>query len=268
MDAALTNAPSSPDGRDEPAKWRLGPASCFHGGAEHLGLHREAQRQRRVDGRDRGEHLDRVAHAGALPTIGHRQHQPVQPCFADRVDAGRAEIVRRAGQLPEPFGRVFGSRRDVGRQVGRRRKPHRRHCIGATIATVFRHTRTLLLISLVFALLAAACGSEPPAVPSGSARASGAVAGATPRPSGSGGPGASPRSSPTQPTVSGFWTAAARALSRSGRLRVVMKGSGTRELRYEPKASGVVADGSLSSACARSPGSARCSCCRTRCRPC
>jgi len=49
--------------------------------------------------------------------------------------------------------------------------------------------------------------------------------------------------------VSGFWTAAARALSRSGRLRVVMKGSGTRELRYEPKASGVVADGSLTSAC-------------------
>jgi hypothetical protein len=52
------------------------------------------------------------------------------------------------------------------------------------------------------------------------------------------------------PTAVTFWQAAARALSRSGRLRLVMSGNGIRELRYEPKASGVIADGSLSSVCA------------------
>jgi hypothetical protein len=42
---------------------------------------------------------------------------------------------------------------------------------------------------------------------------------------------------------------AARALSRSGRLRLVMSGNGVRELRFEPKSSGVFADGSLSWVC-------------------
>src|SRR5207244_10252493 len=42
---------------------------------------------------------------------------------------------------------------------------------------------------------------------------------------------------------------AARALSRSGRLRLVISGSGTRELRFEPKASAAVADGAVTSVC-------------------
>jgi hypothetical protein len=49
--------------------------------------------------------------------------------------------------------------------------------------------------------------------------------------------------------VAGFWTLAARALARTGRLRLILVGNGTRELRFEPKASGVVADGSLASVC-------------------
>jgi hypothetical protein len=51
------------------------------------------------------------------------------------------------------------------------------------------------------------------------------------------------------PSVDAFWKLSARALSRSGRLRLVLSGTGVRELRYEPKASGVIADGALTSVC-------------------
>ena len=53
----------------------------------------------------------------------------------------------------------------------------------------------------------------------------------------------------SHPTVDGFWKLAARALSRSGRLRLVLTGTGKRELRFEPRASGAVADGAVTSIC-------------------
>lgn len=49
--------------------------------------------------------------------------------------------------------------------------------------------------------------------------------------------------------MDGFWKLAARALSRSGRLRLVITGGTTREIRFEPKASGAVAEGAVTSVC-------------------
>ena len=103
----------------------------------------------------------------------------------------------------------------------------------------------LLLTAAVLAV--GACGSDPPATPSRSPAGSGAPTASASAANGSAAPSASP-SAPT-PSVVAFWQMAARALSRSGRMRLVMSGSGVRELRYEPRASGVVANGALSSVC-------------------
>ena len=113
-----------------------------------------------------------------------------------------------------------------------------------------RLNRPAVLLSIL-ALALAACGSGNPspspssAGPSGSGLAPSGSA-VSPEPSGVGSP--SPSASAAA-TVEGFWRAAARALSKSGRLRLVISGNGTRELRFEPKASAVVADNAVTSVC-------------------
>jgi hypothetical protein len=95
-------------------------------------------------------------------------------------------------------------------------------------------------------LVVGACGSDNPASPGSSANGSANPSGSGPV-LGSAGP-----ESPTPslaPTAASFWQIAARALSKSGRLRLVITGSGTHELRFEPKASGIVTGGDLSSIC-------------------
>lgn len=104
-----------------------------------------------------------------------------------------------------------------------------------------------LLLLIVLAAVVGACGVNPPTAPPSGSRSPAAPSG-QPGASALGTP--SPAATPAPvPSVNAFWQLAARALSRSGRLRLVLSGNGVRELRYEPKASGVVADGALSSVC-------------------
>ena len=105
------------------------------------------------------------------------------------------------------------------------------------------------MTAVLAALLVAACGSNSPASPSASPAPSAVASGSGPLGSASTVPVASASASPINPSVTSFWTLAARALSRSGRLRLILTGTGTRELRFEPKASGVIVDGALASVC-------------------
>ena len=117
--------------------------------------------------------------------------------------------------------------------------------------------RTAVLLVIAGLTLAGCDVINPPSTrPGGSTQPSTAPA-SGPAASGSAAPPATSPSSPT-PSASpgqvganaeGFWKLAARALSKSGRLRLVITGAGTRELRYEPKASGAIADGALASVC-------------------
>lgn len=100
-------------------------------------------------------------------------------------------------------------------------------------------------------LIVEACGADNPTSPDTSASAAGSLAPSAAASSAGAPPavtGTASASAPV-PTLTGFWTLAARALSRSGRLRLVLSGTGRRELRFEPRASGVVTGGSLVSAC-------------------
>lgn len=116
-------------------------------------------------------------------------------------------------------------------------------------AVVFRSTRgSAAFLLLTAVLVVAACGSEPPATP-GASNASPGASASGPVASASRVPGASASADPSVPTVSGFWTLAARALSKSGRMRLIMSDGGTHELRFEPKASAVMADNALASVC-------------------
>jgi hypothetical protein len=114
-------------------------------------------------------------------------------------------------------------------------------------------SRRLAALLALIALVVAACGSSSPSSPGpsgGSGRPSAAASGATsPDPAASGAPSANASPAGTPPTVAAFWSAAARALSKSGRVRVVQTGGSARELRFEPNASAVAADGNLASVC-------------------
>ncbi len=113
------------------------------------------------------------------------------------------------------------------------------------------------VLPLIAVVVVAACGSSTPsASPIVSPAPTGGVgplasAPASATPSGS---AAAPSASPTPPVpgVAAFWSLSARALSRSGRLRLIISGPSTRELRFEPKASATVADGTVASICLQS----------------
>ena len=108
-------------------------------------------------------------------------------------------------------------------------------------------------VFLAAILIVAACGSDNAASPSGP-QSSGAVASpsgpvASAVASAAASASATTAADPVAPTPSDFWALAARALAKTGRMRLILVGSGTRELRFESRASGVVADGSLMSVC-------------------
>jgi hypothetical protein len=97
-------------------------------------------------------------------------------------------------------------------------------------------------------IVVTACGSDP-GTPAAASPSPAASTYPTPGASATDEPVPSPSAGAPAPSVAAFWSLARIALSRSRRLRIVAVGVGTRELRFEPDASGVVAAGVLSSIC-------------------
>ena len=88
---------------------------------------------------------------------------------------------------------------------------------------------------MLLAVLIAACGE--PSGPTATPGSSGPVASST------------ATADPTPPSPIGFWTAAALALGKTGRLRVIAVGAAPNELRYEPRASAALDAGELLVVC-------------------
>ena len=99
-------------------------------------------------------------------------------------------------------------------------------------------TRPAVPLLLALVLLVAGCGSDAPSPPFGSGLSSPGLPSSS-----SAGPAPSP------PSAGTFWSIASGAIGATGRLRVIVVGGTPNELRFEPRASAALSEGTLLTVC-------------------